>query len=101
MAARRCGICGVNWPTDFKEYDKCPSCGQKTSYMSDEDPDPPDDLFERFYWDNWDAERERRGDPSPELLGAIDAAEQLTKERMAARAAVEDLLDDVGAEATA
>lgn len=39
-------------------------------------------IFEGFYRER-DAERERRGDPTPEAIGAMEARRQLEHERKA------------------
>lgn len=38
MAARRCGVCNVNWPDNFQTYPKCPRCGNPTARISEEIP---------------------------------------------------------------
>lgn len=60
MAALRCSICGLDWPV-AAEYQKCPSCLEKTDRISNCDPMSDDDAhslkahydFERFY-EEWD-----------------------------------------------
>lgn len=37
MAARRCSLCAINWPTKA-EYIDCPVCEEKTSRMYNADP---------------------------------------------------------------
>ena len=36
MAARRCGICNINWPDDYSTYLKCPHCGEETARHTEE-----------------------------------------------------------------
>lgn len=36
MAARRCGICNINWPDDYSTYLKCPGCNSETRRNTDE-----------------------------------------------------------------
>lgn len=38
MAARRCSICSINWPTNEL---KCRYCGGKTWFLNNDDPDSP------------------------------------------------------------
>lgn len=38
MAARRCSIDGVNYPTNGEFY-TCPICGEKTDFVSNAEPD--------------------------------------------------------------
>jgi hypothetical protein len=57
MAALKCYECDLAWPSDVREYGKCPSCLQRTWWAPDTDTlDPQVALsmkrhydFERFY----------------------------------------------------
>lgn len=86
MPAYRCSDCAVDWPVQVK-YRKCPGCGTPTSNMNtsamtikDAERKAAHLRFERFYR-VWDEERQRRGEPSPEVIGAEEAREQVRRER--------------------
>jgi hypothetical protein len=87
MAARRCGRCGTNWP-EAQQYHHCPECRLATRYVLNQRAIGPHEAeqragraaFERFY-ENWEAERERRGDLSPEALGALQARQDMAEIR--------------------
>lgn len=61
MAAYRCSICSLNFPTE-DDYDKCPQCLLETSRFNNLKPMDADEAhsikahsdFERFYAE-WDA----------------------------------------------
>lgn len=85
MAARRCGACGLDWPTK-DAYRECPKCDGKTSYFVNARPMDEDEAdrlrlridFDRFYDEIW--EPSRRG-PTPEEQGAAEARELVAKWR--------------------
>ena len=81
VACRTCRTCQTNWP--ISGYGLCPVCRTPTHYATERSI-PSGDVertinalkFERFY-EAREAERIRRGDPSPEELGSNDAIRQL------------------------
>lgn len=83
MAARRCVDCEINWPSGTA-FAKCGECQKTTIYAGTKQPDMSNAEalsrwrqaeFRRFY-EGWEAERERRGEPSPETQGRLEAREQ-------------------------
>jgi hypothetical protein len=40
MAARRCSIDGISFPSEYALHETCPVCGERTSYISNDQPDP-------------------------------------------------------------
>lgn len=87
MAARLCDTCNERWPTttDFKT---CPACLVDTIYSrglkaisKKEALSAVNHIKFSRYYRKWEQKREERGDPSPELLGALDAREAIKLER--------------------
>lgn len=66
------------WPARPK-FTICPVCRIPCDYLHSRTPDP--DAFDHYYQHVHEAERERRGDPSPELIGSMQAREQLRQMR--------------------
>jgi predicted amidophosphoribosyltransferase len=83
VATRRCSACAANWPTDNR-YTTCPTCGEKTDYMGTASAMSRREalhlVFEAHY-ERREQERIRRGDPSPEEIGAAEARELIELER--------------------
>lgn len=81
MPALVCPDCSQPWPTD-KAYTTCPECLVDTRYstgasamlVKDAEHRVKEIKFDRYYR-VWDEKREKRGDPIPEQIGALEARE--------------------------
>lgn len=79
MAAKRCPNCGTNWPPTI-DYRRCPECEVETAGFTDAAAIDRTEAerrakaadFERRYAAR-EAARIRRGDPTPEEIGAGEA----------------------------
>lgn len=79
MPAKSCPACKEAWPIE-PEYNSCPRCGNATVYRPLADALTEDEAqtklahlrFDRYY-ERRELDRRRRGDPTPEALGAIEA----------------------------
>lgn len=88
MSARRCSTCNYYWP-HTSEYARCPTCGERTDSLADTRPMSRDEAkriaaraeFDRRY-EHREAERLRRGEPTPEELGAAEAREIIRLESL-------------------
>lgn len=88
MPALVCPDCSENWPTD-KAYVTCPACLIDTRYSTgisamlirEAERKVKGIKFDRYYT-NWEEKREKRGDPSPESIGALEAREIARLERV-------------------
>ena len=82
MAAYVCHTCAVKWP-HTKPYKKCPQCLTYCEYSAGASALGSGEAralanyakFDRFY-DMWCKAAEKRGDPTPEFLGAMEAKAQ-------------------------
>lgn len=83
MAARHCTKCLTDWPPTT-EFSQCADCQLPTAYRGQRTPEMTiaeghsrqrRARFNRFY-DEWEAKREQRGEPSPEAQGRLEAREQ-------------------------
>ena len=92
MAAYRCSLCAINWPpaTRFKQ---CPECEERCGWISNTSPEMAESEADsrsrhaefRRFCEGWDDERERRGEPTPEQLGRLEARRLIRKFRDVAR----------------
>ncbi len=81
MSARRCSRCSLNFPHATR-WGRCPVCGEKTDSLADARPMSEQEArsvaahaeHDRHYARR-EAERRRRGEPTPEELGAAEARE--------------------------
>ncbi len=85
VPANVCPACAIAWPTG-SDTRACPDCGTATELARHIEREYSWEearrrtAFREFY-ESWDAERRRRGDPSPEALGALEARRDVAQIR--------------------
>ncbi len=87
MSALLCDTCQERWPVS-KDFATCPACLVDTELQEGMEGMTKDQAesavkhikFERWYA-KWEDKREKRGDPSPETVGALEAKEILQLEK--------------------
>lgn len=88
MAARRCSRCALDFP-HLSRWSRCPVCGEKTDSLAEVRPMSESEArsvaahaeFDRLY-ERREQERRRRGEPTPEDLGAAEAKEIIALEAL-------------------